>query len=34
LLGAPEHQHLLADVEARRLDPYAAADQILGPLGA
>jgi LAO/AO transport system kinase len=33
LAGAEKHQALLADVQSRQIDPYAAADQILGPVG-
>jgi LAO/AO transport system kinase len=33
LSGAEKHKTLLGDVQAGKIDPYAAADQILGPVG-
>jgi LAO/AO transport system kinase len=33
LFGADEYRQLLADVQAREVDPYSAADQLLSPFG-
>jgi len=34
LFGADEYRELIGDVQARVIDPYTAADQLLGPFGA